>query len=965
MHRALPGDGPLARSGDFDESKHPRDEHGRWTESGGGEDEAPAAHELNANDNHRFHDAISAAKASSRFGASVHVYEPDQYRDMRMFLSSDGKAGFALKGDDIVSAFRHSESNIKDFAGLALRQAVKLGGRRLDAFDTVLPELYSKSGFRAVARLKWDESQKPPGWDKKTFERYNGGEPDVVFMVHDPGHGKIYQAGDGKRVATYAEAVAEQDRALAELERKDWDESKHPRVPAGSSTGGEFASDGGGEPSGDKHPGAGYSKHARLDKDGVIHTSDVHDAQRALFENRKVELKQPKQVSTLIHLLAETVHRYQQEGEQAPLFDLCNVSVAGTNLFCAETKGIPRVEMPQLNTKQTKAFVEYLKDKGYKVEKAREKASHLRATQNQLSAEKVVANLDRNKLEPERLEKRLVISRDNYILDGHHHWAAKIALDAADNKLNDDTKMRVSRVDIDIITLLKEAEKFTGGKGKKPAGEKYLQVPLHDAVAHLNGEQYRKLCATIHRFFELNPEHERDHGNILVTIRAPEETEDKFKHGVFVRAHVSHDTAEAIHDWAKTLKLPEGATLVDPDEYHTTLVYSHTPFDYQHDIEDSIYPTADASNKHLKVLGKDDDDKVLTLRFDSEALAKRFATLQEQGAVSDFPSYKPHITVVKNVAADHDVTQHDVYDGNIVFTSESAEPIDPDRKKDWDESKHPRQPGGSPEGGQFASSEGGGESGGAESIEASALRDTKEISEAVAQELGFPKTDINISHDIYPVQLGDRKFNAAGSANLKTGRITLYPQGMTGYGTSIGGVTAHEIEHIKFQTALDKHQAEYRLAEAEPGPPPNPASEHWWEQRGGKDAVFRPDGTLWPPYDAKYPNYQAMEKAFRMHTWEDFAKADGVSDYSYEYWKNWKDQKTFQGQPIRYEQAVHETLAEIGRLKYTTGLFPEHMGERIISWRGEEKPTKAQILKNRALWRELYRTVEKVYKGTA
>ena len=65
---------------------------------------------------------------------------------------------------------------------------------------------------------------------------------------------------------------------------------------------------------------------------------------------------------------------------------------------------------------------------------------------------------------------RLVVSKDNYILDGHHRWAAQIGIDAANNRLGD-LHMRVSRVNIGIISLLKEAEAFTGGKGHVSAGD--------------------------------------------------------------------------------------------------------------------------------------------------------------------------------------------------------------------------------------------------------------------------------------------------------------------------------------------------------------------------------------------------------------------------------------------------------------------------------------------------------------
>ena len=71
---------------------------------------------------------------------------------------------------------------------------------------------------------------------------------------------------------------------------------------------------------------------------GVIHTNDVYDAQRALFENRRVELKHIEQVLTLIEKLGETAAKMAEAGEKPFVFNLCNVSVTGTNLFCAEAR---------------------------------------------------------------------------------------------------------------------------------------------------------------------------------------------------------------------------------------------------------------------------------------------------------------------------------------------------------------------------------------------------------------------------------------------------------------------------------------------------------------------------------------------------------------------------------------------------------------------------------------------------
>jgi hypothetical protein len=261
---------------------------------------------------------------------------------------------------------------------------------------------------------------------------------------------------------------------FAKALHEKWNEDDHPRDEDGRFTDAGDGSSGGGER---EHPGEGYSSGAWVDTKGVIHTSNVYDAQRALFENRKVELKQIKQISTLIHVLGETAAKMVERGEAAPVFNLCNVSVEGTNLFCAESKGIPRVEMPVIPAKQTKAFIKHLKSQGYKIEKDTQRADHLRATQNELSGVKVVAAVER--IKKEGFYKRLVVSRDDYILDGHHSWAGQLAIDAADNTLKGDKHVKIARVDISIIDLLTEAEKWTGGKGKKPVGERAWDETEH------------------------------------------------------------------------------------------------------------------------------------------------------------------------------------------------------------------------------------------------------------------------------------------------------------------------------------------------------------------------------------------------------------------------------------------------------------------------------------------------------
>jgi hypothetical protein len=167
----------------------------------------------------KFRDAISKSKAGGVYGAAVQVYDESDYAKMRLFLTEDGMAGFALKGDDIVSVFNTKGGKNKATALAALSLAVQLGGRKLDCFDTVLPGLYAMAGFRAVSRIKFNPDPKiiPQGWNYDTFGAFNGGMPDVVFMVFDPSSWSVYKSTDGDLYLgddAYDQAVAAQEATI-------------------------------------------------------------------------------------------------------------------------------------------------------------------------------------------------------------------------------------------------------------------------------------------------------------------------------------------------------------------------------------------------------------------------------------------------------------------------------------------------------------------------------------------------------------------------------------------------------------------------------------------------------------------------------------------------------------------------------------------------------------------------------
>ena len=290
------------------------------------------------------------------------------------------------------------------------------------------------------------------------------------------------------------EALESEDLMFPEYELNEWDvdpiepEDAPPMAVTDYSPdqprdeGGRWSETGGGGGGGGEASTAlkGYSKNAKL-KNGVIYTTDVDDAAKALYEGRRVELDQVRSVSVLLDRLAAVTERMIQRGEKAPTVDLCKVTIQGTNLFCVESKGIPRIEMPQMDEAQTKKFIEHLVAKGHKVSNEDQYASYLRATQNELNGSKVagIAKAMRSgehEKGPEAAQvyksPRIVVSDDDYVLDGHHRWAAKVGNDSIDGILTNDTKLEISRVDMTITQLLEEAHEFTGGKGRKGVGDR-------------------------------------------------------------------------------------------------------------------------------------------------------------------------------------------------------------------------------------------------------------------------------------------------------------------------------------------------------------------------------------------------------------------------------------------------------------------------------------------------------------
>jgi len=176
-------------------------------------------------------------------------------------------------------------------------------------------------------------------------------------------------------------------------------------------------------------------------------------------------------------------------------------------------------------------------------------------------------------------------------------------------------------------------------------------------------------------------------------------------------------------------------------------------------------------------------------------------------------------------------------------------------------------------------------------------------SQATAKLLDYDPDLVSINMGEHPFEVGGRGgYMAAGLAFLDTGKIEMFPRQLPTVEAAIN-VTAHEVAHQKYETVLKAIADETRDVMNDPD----------------TREAMKPDGSLKPPFDAKYPIYSRFLK--HDEAWKQRVKDDGVTPYSTEYWKAAQTDKPYfevgKGTPVR--SAEHETIAEIAMLETKTG----------------------------------------------
>jgi hypothetical protein len=281
----------------------------------------------------------------------------------------------------------------------------------------------------------------------------------------------------------------------------------------------------------------------------------------------KVSPKQKREISMKIDELDRISKEARAKGEQAPNFNLCKITVPGTNLYCDQNLGVPREEMPQFKGKPQPGspaskmkvdaggevdteplFKKMLAKKGIKTYNTEIPSDALKATQSELVGAKVAGMtkaLEQNPTHP-GITAPIYVSRDGYVIDGHHRWAAVTSMAISQGK---PANMKVIVIDDDARNIIPMANKFAQEIGvaakkadvnqespskpvrkgdpkfnkftqslAKKAGitpqklgkEKYQKTMMQAAVAALTDSNYHDAARKLVAKLENRPEFEKD-----------------------------------------------------------------------------------------------------------------------------------------------------------------------------------------------------------------------------------------------------------------------------------------------------------------------------------------------------------------------------------------------------------------------------------------------------------------------
>lgn len=148
------------------------------------------------------------------------------------------------------------------------------------------------------------------------------------------------------------------------------------------------------------------------------------------------------------------------------------------------------------------------------------------------------------------------------------------------------------------------------------------------------------------------------------------------KDGTYVALNLSKESKALLDNFVEmNLGLKER---VHPDSFHITVIYSRTPVptaeNYKH-MNTTLPVEALASG--YEIFPTKNDGKCLVMRLVCPYATRLNSELGKQGATSDYPEYKPHLTLAYDMSQEVNPDSLPLPQFQLVFDEIHVAPLDP------------------------------------------------------------------------------------------------------------------------------------------------------------------------------------------------------------------------------------------------------------------------------------------------
>lgn len=149
----------------------------------------------------------------------------------------------------------------------------------------------------------------------------------------------------------------------------------------------------------------------------------------------------------------------------------------------------------------------------------------------------------------------------------------------------------------------------------------------------------------------------------------------KHKDGTYVSMDLTPESRKLLDNYVEmSLGLTER---VDPSTYHITIIYSRTPVPSAEQYQ-GLGNQEPAQVVGYEIFPTKNDGKCLVMRLHCPYAISLNQRLMSEGATSDYPEYKPHLTIAYDIQQEIDPSTLPIPQFELKFGLVKVAPLEPD-----------------------------------------------------------------------------------------------------------------------------------------------------------------------------------------------------------------------------------------------------------------------------------------------